>query len=180
VDPSTATVVGCTYSSFTTSRRRSGQRTVRHYINSEVAGLDSSGVLTENGPAHFDQIRIGHYWDQASDASCPGNGGALVYVDDVYIDTSWARVELGNASTYAASTHREIQVARTWADGSVSVNFNPGTFAAGLDGLPVHPRTPITLRRVGSRCKLGRCGSARARTEQRVGALRLRTPLLYR
>jgi len=105
--------------------------TVRHYINSEVAGLDSSGVLTENGPAHFDQIRIGHYWDQPSDASCPGNGGAVVYVDDVYIDTSWARVELGNASTYAASTHREIQVARTWADGSVSVNFNPGTFAAG-------------------------------------------------
>jgi hypothetical protein len=105
--------------------------TVRHFINSQVAGLDSGAVLTQNVPAHFDQIRIGHYWDQPSDQSCPANGGALVYVDDVYIDTSWARVELGDAPTYAASTHREIQVASSWADGSVSVNFNPGTFVAG-------------------------------------------------
>ena len=105
--------------------------TVRHYIDSQVAGLDQGAVLTEYVGAHFDQIRIGHYWDQPSDASCPANGGARVYVDDVYIDTSWARVELGNAPTYAASTHREIQVTSAWADGSVSVSFNPGTFAAG-------------------------------------------------
>lgn len=105
--------------------------TVRHYINSQVAGLDSGGVLTENTSAHFDQIRIGHYWDQPADDVCPANGGAVVYVDDVYIDTSWARVELGDATTYQASMHREIQVASAWADGSVSVTFNPGTFAAG-------------------------------------------------
>jgi hypothetical protein len=105
--------------------------TVRHYINSQVAGLDSGAVLTENGAAHFDQIRIGHYWDQAAHDVCPANGGAIVYVDDVYIDTSWARVELADASSYAASTHREIQVANAWAEGAVSVNFNPGTFAAG-------------------------------------------------
>jgi hypothetical protein len=105
--------------------------TVRHYINSQVAGLDSSAVLTENGAAHFNQIRIGHYWDRAAQDVCPANGGAIVYVDDVYIDTSWARVELGDASSYAASAHREIQVANAWADGAVSVNFNPGTFAAG-------------------------------------------------
>jgi hypothetical protein len=105
--------------------------TVRHYINSQVAGLDSGAVLTQNSAAHFDQIRIGHYWDQPSDQVCPANGGAIIYVDDVYIDTSWARVELGDAPTYAASAHREIQVASTWASGSVSVNFNPGTFAAG-------------------------------------------------
>jgi hypothetical protein len=105
--------------------------TVRHFINSQVAGLDSGAVVTETAAAHFEQIRIGHYWDQPSDTVCPANGGALIYVDDVYIDTSWARVELGNASTYAASTHREIQVATTWADGSVSVTFNPGSFASG-------------------------------------------------
>jgi len=40
-------------------------------------------------------------------------------------------VELGDASTYAASKHREIQVPTAWADGSVSVKFNSGTFAAG-------------------------------------------------
>jgi len=63
--------------------------------------------------------------------SCPANAGAHIYVDDVYIDTSWSRVEIGNAPTYAASTHREIQVAKAWADGSVTVNFNPGTFPGG-------------------------------------------------
>jgi len=97
--------------------------TVRHYIDSQVAGLDSGAVLTEKVSARFDQIRIGHYWDKAPDTSCPANGGAFVYVDDVYIDTSWARVELGDAPTYAAATHREIQVASAWADGSVSVTF---------------------------------------------------------
>jgi hypothetical protein len=105
--------------------------TVRHYINSQVAGLDSGAVLTQTVPAHFQQIRIGHYWDRAAVDACPGNGGAIVYVDDVYIDTSWARVELGDAPRYAASMHREIQVANTWADGSISAKFNPGTFAAG-------------------------------------------------
>ena len=105
--------------------------TVHHYIDSQVAGLDSSAVVSENAAAHFDQIRIGHYWDQPSDQSCAANSGAVVYVDDAYIDTSWARVELGDAPTYKASTHREIQVASTWADGSVSVTFNPGTFTAG-------------------------------------------------
>ena len=105
--------------------------TVRHYIDSQVAGLNSGAVLNQNISAQFDQIRIGHYWDQPSDQSCPANGGAIVYVDDVYIDTSWNRVELGDAPTYAASTHREIQVASTWAEGSVSVSFNPGNFAGG-------------------------------------------------
>ena len=105
--------------------------TVIHYIDSKVAGLDSRAVLTEKVPAHFNQIRIGHYWDQPSDDVCPANKGANVYTDDVYIDTSWARVELGNAPTYAASTHREIQVPSAWSDGSVTVNFNPGTFASG-------------------------------------------------
>jgi len=104
--------------------------TVRHYIDSQAAGLDSGAIMTETGPAHFDQIRIGHYWGHDAVDDCPSNPGARVYVDDVYIDTSWARVELGNAPTYAASTHREVQVATAWADGSVSVTFNPGTFAA--------------------------------------------------
>jgi hypothetical protein len=128
--------------------------TIRHFINSHVAGLDSGAVVTENLPAHFDQIRIGHYWDQPSDDNCPANGGAVVYVDDVYIDTSWARVELGDASTYAASMHREIQVATNWADGSVSVTFNPGSFASGATAyLFVTDANNVTSR--GSPVKIG-------------------------
>jgi hypothetical protein len=104
---------------------------VHHFINSVVAGLDSNSVETETASASFDQIRIGHYWDSNSDDVCPSNSGAHIYVDDAYIDTSWSRVEIGNSSSYTAATHREIQVAKTWADGSVTVNFNPGSFTSG-------------------------------------------------
>jgi len=105
--------------------------TIRHFIDSQVAGLDSGAIMTEKVSAHFNQIRIGHYWDQDAVDNCAANSGATVYVDDVYLDTSWARVELGNASTYAGSTHREIQVPSSWADGSVAIKFNPGNFASG-------------------------------------------------
>lgn len=105
--------------------------TIRHAINSEKAGLDSNAVMTRRQNDSFNQIRIGHYWDRAAVDDCPSNGGAIIYTEDMYIDTSWARVELGNASTYTASTHREIQVPTSWADGSVSVTFHPGTFTAG-------------------------------------------------
>jgi len=105
--------------------------TIRHYIDSKVYGNDSGAIITQMAPAHFDQIRIGHYWAKDAIDACTTNSGARVYVDDVYVDTSWARVELGNAPTYAASTHREVQVPTAWSDGSISVKFNSGTFAAG-------------------------------------------------
>jgi PKD repeat protein len=52
-------------------------------------------------------------------------------IDDVYLDTSWARVEIGNAATYAASTHREIQLPQSWADDQVLFRVNQGAFADG-------------------------------------------------
>ena len=105
--------------------------TIRHAVDSVTAGLNSGSILTRKQNASFGQIRIGHYWSREAVDACASNGGARVYVDDVYIDTSWARVELGNASTYSASTHREIQVPTAWSNGSVAVKFNPGTFTAG-------------------------------------------------
>lgn len=105
--------------------------TIRHFIDSQVHGQNSSSVMTRKSSAQFDQIRIGHYWARDAIDGCSSNGGARVYVDNVYVDTSWARVELGNASTYAASSKREIQVPTQWSDGSVSVKLNTGTFASG-------------------------------------------------
>jgi len=56
---------------------------------------------------------------------------AYVYMDDVYIDNTPARIVLGNADTLAASTHREIQIPQTWSDTSLTFIANPGTFADG-------------------------------------------------
>lgn len=52
-----------------------------------------------------------------------------IYADDVYIDNTQARVEIGNASSYWSATHREIQIPSSWGDGSVVVTCNTGTFS---------------------------------------------------
>jgi hypothetical protein len=57
-------------------------------------------------------------------------GGAQVLMDDLYLDDTWARVMIGNASTFAASTVREVQIPMAWADGSITIQVNRGSFGA--------------------------------------------------
>jgi hypothetical protein len=52
-------------------------------------------------------------------------------MDDVYVDTSFARVEIGDNSSYASCTHREVAVPSAWADGSVTATVKQGSFANG-------------------------------------------------
>lgn len=54
--------------------------------------------------------------------------GSQVFMDDIYFDNTWARVMIGDASTFAASTMREIQIPSLWADGSITVTVNRGSF----------------------------------------------------
>ena len=52
--------------------------------------------------------------------------------DDVYVDSTWARVMLGNASTFSSCTKLEIQIPITWADGSIGMMARTGgAFATG-------------------------------------------------
>ena len=93
----------------------------------------TDGVFSMRGDnAPLDQVRIGHYWATDGISGWPhDNSGANVYVDDVYFDTTWARVEVGDAATYAASTHREIQIVTAWSDTAVSFTPRRGTLPAG-------------------------------------------------
>jgi hypothetical protein len=68
---------------------------------------------------------IGGY---ASQSNQPNNWR---YFADVYLDYSRARILLGNAPTYAASTIREVQVPTSWSDTSVSFVVNLGKLADG-------------------------------------------------
>ena len=54
-----------------------------------------------------------------------------MYYDDIYIDNSWARVEIGDNAVYANCAHREIQPAATWSDTSITGTFNRGSFNNG-------------------------------------------------
>ena len=53
------------------------------------------------------------------------------YFSDIYLDYSRARVILGNAATFAASTVREVQIPTVWSDSSISVSVNLGAFKDG-------------------------------------------------
>src|SRR3989344_635013 len=76
----------------------------------------------------------GHTWEIGHMIDDPAASGGLdgAYgFDDVYFDYTQARVMLGNASTFADSTIREIQIPTAWAGGSINITANTGAFASG-------------------------------------------------
>ena len=60
-----------------------------------------------------------------------GGVSALTYFDNVYIDNSWTRVEIGDNATYGLCTHREIQIETSHDTGTIELTVNQGSFANG-------------------------------------------------
>ncbi len=83
----------------------------------------------EEAGTRWENVWIGQYLGHDADDACPGIGDSYAYWDDVYVDTSQARVEIGDAPTYAASRHREIQLPRAWSDSSITIEVNQGSFS---------------------------------------------------
>lgn len=81
----------------------------------------------------WNSVRLGYFvaHDGGGDLGCTPSGDAYTYWDDVYLDNTQARVELGNAPTYSACNHREIQIPTAWSPTTVSIRFNQGTFQTG-------------------------------------------------
>ena len=67
----------------------------------------------------------GHMWPR------PPSPYAEVWVDDIYIDNTLARVEIGDAETWASCTHREVQIPSAWSDTSITFTANQGSFTNG-------------------------------------------------
>ena len=87
-------------------------------------------------------------------ANMTGNTDVKLWVDDVYVDNTRARVEIGNNSNFYNCNHREIQIPTSWNSSSIKVNINMGTFNSGdhaylfvvsADGTP-SVGYPITLQ----------------------------------
>ena len=67
-------------------------------------------------------------------SACNGEGKVVnftLYNDQVYLDTTQARVELCDSSTWSARTHCEIQPATAWTDTGATITLNQGTFSNG-------------------------------------------------
>lgn len=54
-----------------------------------------------------------------------------VWADNIYVDTTWARVMIGDASTFTSSRNLDIQIPTAWADGSITVVANTPSFSSG-------------------------------------------------
>jgi len=98
------------------------------YVDSIAGG--STAAITRVSSKHINEIRIGHYWALDSSEFCPASTGAYYYSDDVYVDTTLMRVEIGNNADYASATHREIQYPTYWQNNRIDITVNRGGFGA--------------------------------------------------
>jgi len=95
-------------------------RTYKLYVNGSLLASESWACCSS---FDFNYVGlIGYNGSGVGEPSCTS------YIDDVYIDNTQARVLIGNASTFAASTHREIQIPSAWSDSSITIKVNQGSF----------------------------------------------------
>ena len=78
------------------------------------------------GDNHFNCFWLGRYLGNYT-----GDLSNTLYYDEVYLDDSWARVEIGNAATWSACSHRETQIPSAWSSSSITAKVNQGSFADG-------------------------------------------------
>lgn len=103
---------------------------IHQFINGQIQGYDSDSVMTRNSSTTYTNVTIGELWSVDALAECPANSGAHFYTDNIYIDNSWARVVIGDHSTWATSTHREIQIPSAWSSSSITITANQGSLAS--------------------------------------------------
>jgi hypothetical protein len=61
-----------------------------------------------------------------------GNAGShhyQAYIDDIYINNTRARIEIGNAGTWSACSVREVQIPAVWTDTQLKFSIRLGAFA---------------------------------------------------
>lgn len=58
-----------------------------------------------------------------------GMSGFRLDIDEIYIDKGFQRVEIGNASTWAAVTSSEVQPPSAWSDTGATITVNQGSIA---------------------------------------------------
>jgi hypothetical protein len=96
---------------------------------------DQAGRVGPPNDEYFSRILINNYLAQETSNAAYANLPVEFWLDDFYVDSSLARVELGDAATWVACTQKEIQPWTAWADGSVTVTVNHGALPHGTQYL---------------------------------------------
>jgi hypothetical protein len=103
------------------------------WVNSSTQTYESRINGVSNGLINWGQCGAFNF-DSIGQIGFDAQGGArTVWFGDIYFDRSLSRVMIGNASTYAASTHFEMQIPTAWSSNGTSINasVNQGSFADG-------------------------------------------------
>lgn len=86
--------------------------------------------LRSSSQSPWNTVWLGNYLGHGAESPCSASGDANIYWDDVYIDKTQARVEIGDAPTWASCTHREIQIPSSWSANSITLSVNQGSFSS--------------------------------------------------
>jgi hypothetical protein len=120
-----------------TARIKDGLRTIMasHYNFSEAYQVKTEAYVNylddiTKGVNSIDAFKFGWYLGKNLKT-----GSMTLYWDDIYLDNSWARVEIGDKADYDSCTHREIQVPSSWSENSTTVTVNQGSF---INGKPLY------------------------------------------
>lgn len=84
--------------------------------------LSDTAYRTRTTSNYWDQIELGYY----SATDDPTAHRSYWWMDDVYIDDTPQRIEIGDASTWATCTWREIQRPTAWSDTGITLVANKG------------------------------------------------------
>lgn len=100
--------------------------TTKFWMNSVLKLSYSHISRTSKNPAQWSRLSIENFWTLR-----PPPSGAYMYFDDIYVDTTWSRVMIGNASTFDACTVREPLIPTAWSNTTITAYFNQGSFSNG-------------------------------------------------
>jgi hypothetical protein len=91
-------------------------------------GMPAKEVLTWDNRTMRTSATNWEFWEFGGafyDVCFPGDT-ATIDIDEFYMDSTRARVEICNAPTFSASTHCELQLPTAWSDTSITVEFTKG------------------------------------------------------
>ena len=108
------------------------QNGMKQYTENSYPIFDGKDNAYDDYNYQWTQINFPGWHRGTSEGGLSSN--VRVLYDDIYVATgigAQARVEIGNASTYASSTNLVIATADNWSDSSVSATVRQGSFTNG-------------------------------------------------
>lgn len=107
-----------------------GKQSTPNTANGSIdARINGTSVYTQNNV--MTRKNSGSYWNLIE--FCVGmtnfTSNNDTYLDDVYVNNTWARVEIGDNATYGNCTRRDIMPTTAWSATSITADFNAGGLA---------------------------------------------------